>query len=186
MTNPSEPSPFSHLLHEERRFPPLPDIAAKAHIQQLADYETLYRRSIEENDSFWLEQAKTLQWVRFPTVAASYVWEPTKVEHTWFADGQLNVCSNCLDRHLSDKIAIIWQGEEDDQVRKFTYRDLHQEVGRAANALRSLGVRRGDRICIYLPMIPEAAIAMLACARIGAIHSVVFGGFSSDPNSPHQ
>lgn len=175
-----EPSSVSHLLHESRRFPPPPQAIKRAYLKSEKEYETLYRRSVEQNDEFWLEQAKSLQWVRFPKAAGNYVWEPTKVEHTWFADGQLNVCSNCLDRHLSDKVAIIWQGEADAEVKKITYRDLHYEVNRLANALKSRGIHRGDRVCIYLPMIPEAVVAMLACARIGAIHSVVFGGFSSE------
>lgn len=175
-----EPSSVSHLLHESRRFPPPPQAIERAYVKSEKEYETLYRRSVEQNDEFWLEQAKSLQWVRFPKAAGNYVWEPTKVEHTWFADGQLNVCSNCLDRHLSDKVAIIWQGEADAEVKKISYRDLHYEVNRLANALKSRGIHRGDRVCIYLPMIPEAVVAMLACARIGAIHSVVFGGFSSE------
>ncbi len=149
----------------------------------MGEYEEMYRRSIEESDAFWLEQAQTLEWIRPPTVACKYEWADGKISHSWFEDGQINVSVNCLDRHLKerrDKVAILWQGDLESEHASLTYGELHEAVCRFANLLKSKGVKRGDRVCIYLPMIPEAAIAMLACARIGAIHSVVFAGFSAE------
>ena len=151
-----------------------------------SQYDAMYRRSIGEPDKFWLEQAQTLEWFKPPTVARKYAWETDarKIEHTWFEDGQLNLTVNCLDRHLKtatrDKVAIIWQGEPEEDVKRITYAELHADVCKFANVLKSLGIKKGDRVAIYMPMIPEAAVAMLGCARIGAIHSVVFGGFSAD------
>jgi acetyl-CoA synthetase len=172
------------LLHETRTFPPSPDVIRRAHLNA-TQFDALYQRSLREPESFWLEQAQSLEWFKPPTRACLYTWDTAarKVEHTWFDDGQLNVTSNCLDRHLKsrgDQTAIIWQGEAEDDVRRITYRELHADVCKFANVLKSLGVRKGDRVAIYMPMIPEAAVAMLGCARIGAVHSVVFGGFSSD------
>jgi len=172
------------LLHESRAFPPAPEVIQRAHLNA-AQFDELYRRSIEEPEQFWLEQAGTLDWFRRPKQALKFHWDTNarKVEHTWFADGRLNVSVNCLDRHLEKRgqqTAIIWQGEPEEEVRHITYAELHAEVCKFANVLRSLGVVKGDRVAIYLPMIPEAAVAMLACARIGAVHSVVFGGFSSE------
>ncbi|NIN71428.1 MAG: AMP-binding protein, partial [Gemmatimonadetes bacterium] len=115
-----------------------------------------------------------------------YVWESQgrRIDHTWFEDGELNVSYNCLDRHLGtpieSKTALLWQGEEEDAVERLSYRDLYERVGRFANVLKAHGVQKGDRVAIYLPMVPELPVAMLACARIGAIHSVVFGGFSAE------
>lgn len=178
--------PVEHLLYEERQFKPSEEFSANAHIQSMEQYLELYRRSIDDSDTFWLEQAETLEWFKPPTIACNYTWDTDArlVEHTWFENGQINVSVNCLDRHLNttvkDKIAIIWQGDDEDEIRKITYQELHQEVSRFANVLKSLGVKKHDRICIYLPTIPEAAVSMLACARIGAIHSVVFGGFSAE------
>ena len=146
----------------------------------------MYERSIKDPDGFWLEQAATLDWIKKPTKGRKYVWDTAakRVEHTWFEDGQLNVTVNCLDRHLKtktrDKIALIWQGEPENDVRKITYAELHAEVCKFANVLKSLGIKKGDRVSVYLPMIPELPVVMLACARIGAIHSVVFGGFSAE------
>ena len=173
------------LLQESRIFPPSPDILQRAHLKA-AEYNALYERSVRDSDAFWLEQAQTLDWLKPPTVARKYTWDTDAriIRHTWFEDGQLNLTVNCLDRHLKtktrDKIAILWQGEPEEEVRKITYAELHAEVCKFANALRSLGVKKGDRVAIYMPMVPEAAVALLACARIGAIHSVVFGGFSAD------
>ena len=172
------------LSHESRTFPPSPEVVKRAHLDA-AQYDAMYARSIREPEAFWLEQAKTLDWFKPPTVALKFKWdtEARKIEHTWFEDGQLNITANCLDRHLQtipNQVAIIWQGEPEDEVVKLTYAELHREVCKFANALKSLGVKKGDRVAIYLPMIPEAAVALLACARIGAIHSVIFGGFSSD------
>ena len=171
--------------HESRTFPPSPEVVKHALINA-AQFDALYQRSIREPDKFWLEQAHTLDWFKQPTVARKFTWDTDarKIEHTWFEDGQLNVTVNCLDRHLKtatrDKIAIIWQGEPEEDVKRITYAELHAEVCKFANVLKSLGIKKGDRVAIYMPMIPEAAVAMLACARIGAIHSVVFGGFSAD------
>jgi acetyl-CoA synthetase len=146
----------------------------------------MWDQSVNNPDKFWLEQAKTLTWFKQPTKGLEYTWDSKarKIEHTWFADGQLNVSYNCLDRHLNTpaakKVAILWQGEAEDAVKKFTYEQLHKEVCKFANVLKSKGVKKGDRVAIYLPMVPELAIVMLACTRIGAIHSIVFGGFSAD------
>lgn len=178
-----KPLSVSHFLEENRVFPPPPHIIQNAHIKNLEDYRRIYERSINDSDSFWLEQSKTLKWFKEPSIACKYTWNKETIHHSWFEDGKINVTENCLDRHLQthpDKIALIWQGDDDKDVKKFTYRQLSQEVNRFANALKSQGIKKGDRICIYLPMIPELAIAMLACARIGAIHSVVFGGFSAE------
>lgn len=156
------------------------DAAARALIGS-DDYDALYRRSIEDTEGFWAEQAE-----KFVTWAKPWDqvldWDYRKGEIRWFDGAELNVAYNCLDRHLDergDQTAILWEGDEPDQDRRLTYRELHAEVCRFANALKGLGVHKGDRVCIYMPMVPEAAVAMLACARIGAIHSVVFGGFSA-------
>ncbi len=159
---------------------PVPaDIAKNAHID--ADtYRAMYKRSLEDADAFWAEQAERLTWFkRWETVNNS---DLVKGEIRWFDGGRLNAAYNCVDRHLEkrgDQTAIIWEPDDPkDPAKKITYKDLHEQVSRFANALKERGVERGDRVCIYLPMVPEAAVAMLACARIGAIHSVVFGGFS--------
>ena len=134
-------------------------------------------------DAYWLDEAKRLDWVRFPTTANRSSFDEADFGIRWFEDGELNVAANCLDRHLatrSDKTAIVFEGDEPGEGRTLTYRELHEEVCRFGNALKSCGVGKDDRVAIYMPMIPEAAIAMLACARIGAVHSVVFGGFSPD------
>jgi acetyl-CoA synthetase len=172
------------LSHEHRTFPPSPEVIERAHLNA-KQFDALYRRSIREPDKFWLEQAQSLEWFKAPTQARKFTWdtEHRKIEHTWFADGRLNVTTNCLDRHLKtrgNQTAIIWQGEPEADVRRITYAELHAEVCKFANVLKSLGIKKGDRVAIYMPMIPEAAVAMLGCARIGAVHSVVFGGFSSD------
>jgi acetyl-CoA synthetase len=174
------------LMVEKRKFPPLPEVSARAHIKSFDEYKKMWDRSLADPDGFWLEQAKTLHWFKPPTKGLQYTWDTAKrdVKHTWFADGTLNVSYNCLDRYLgtptADKTAILWQGENEDAVRKITYRELHGEVCRLANVLKSKGIKKGDRVALYMPMVPELAVAMLACARIGAIHSVVFGGFSAD------
>src|SRR6266850_1538919 len=161
------------LLSETRRFPPPEAFAAKA-----AATDALYAAG-RDWKKFWSEQAQALDWIS--PWSKILDWQPPHAR--WFLDGKLNASANCIDRHLSgprrNKAAIIWEGEPGDR-RVLTYWDLAQEVGRCANALKQLGIKRGDRVAIYLPMIPEAAIAMLACARIGAVHSVVFGGFSAE------
>lgn len=145
----------------------------------------MYRRSIEDSSTFWLEQATTLDWFEKPSVAGEYIWDIDQnyISHTWFKDGKLNVSYNCLDRHLtqnSDKTALIWQGDNDTEIKTLTFKQLHQQVCQLANALKAKGIGKGDRVCLYLPMIPELAVSMLACARIGAIHTVVFAGFSAE------
>ena len=168
----------SHLV-EDRVFPPDAAFAAKARIGSMAEYEALYRESILEPDKFWAREAAELLW-RQPW---NQVLEWNCPYAKWFVGGRLNVSENCLDRHLDgprrDKVAILWEGEPGDR-RTLTYAQLHAEVCRFANVLKSHGIRPGDRVLIYLPLVPEAAVAMLACARIGAVHSVVFGGFSAE------
>ncbi len=162
------------LLSESRRFPPSPAFAAQA-----AGTGELYAAADRDREGFWADQARALEWIQPWTTVLE--WKPPHAR--WFLGGKLNVAANCLDRHLvtarRNKAAIIWEGEPGDR-RVLTYWDLWREVNRAASALVKLGVKKGDRVAIYLPMIPEAAIAMLACARIGAVHSVVFGGFSAE------
>ncbi len=172
-------------VQEGKRFPPPAEFSAKAWIGSLEQYQCMYDESINDPEGFWLKQAEILDWVRKPTQAREYTWDTagSVIEHRWFQDGVLNVSYNCLDRHLDswhkNKAAIIWQGEPEEDVRTLTYQDLYREVCKFANVLKSKGIKRGDRVAIYMPMIPELPIAMLACARIGAIHSVVFGGFSA-------
>lgn len=147
-------------------------------------YQKLYGRSLADPGSFWLEQARRIDWVKRPEIAGDWSFAAQDFRIAWYPDGRLNVSANCIDRHLrerGDQIAIIWEPDApDEEPRRFTYRQLHTEVCRFANVLKARGVQRGDRVTIYMPMIPEAAFAMLACARIGAIHSVVFGGFSPE------
>jgi acetyl-CoA synthetase len=170
---------ITSVLKETRVFPPPPGFVAKAHLDA-AEADRLRQWAADDPDAFWAEQAKTLHWFKTWDTVLDWSNEP---HAKWFVGGQLNVSHNCLDRHLTgprkDKVAIRWEGEPGD-TRTLTYQQLHREVCRFANALKSLGVKKGDRVTIYLPMVPEAAVAMLACARIGATHSVVFGGFSAD------
>ncbi|WKZ33283.1 MAG: acetate--CoA ligase [Thermodesulfobacteriota bacterium] len=168
------------LLHEKRLFPPTPEIMESAHVKGPEEYERLYRESIEDPDGFWHRMAGILDWTR-PWDRVSE-WDFKKPSVKWYLNGRLNASHNCLDRHLKgprrNKAALIWEGD-DGSYRTFTYQQLSYEVNRFANVLRANGVKKGDRVTIYLPMIPELAIAVLASARIGAIHSVVFGGFSA-------
>ncbi len=162
-----------------------PSAAAVARTHTTAtQYDALYERSISDPNGFWAEQAKRLDWITFPKTIKNTTFEYPNVSIKWFEDGVLNVAANCIDRHLlehGDDIAIIWEPDNpNDQAEHISYRTLHEKVCRCANVLQSLGVKKGDRVTIYLPMIPQAAYAMLACARIGAVHSVVFGGFSPD------
>jgi len=174
------------MMFESRKFPPPKELSEKAHIKSMEQYQQMYDESINEPDKFWLKQAETLDWFKKPTKARAYKWDTAGkvIDTKWFEDGQLNVSYNCLDRHLGtwrqNKAAIIWQGEPEEDVRTYTYQELHREVCKFANVLKSKGVKKGDRIAIYLPMIPELAVAMLACTRIGAVHSIVFGGFSAE------
>jgi len=161
---------------------PVPEATARSALLSKARYEEMYQRSIDQPDDFWAEQAETfIDWFKpWSTVQA---WDYQKADIAWFKDARVNVAHNCLDRHLAtrgDQVAIIWEGDDPGEDRKISYRELHEEVSRFGSALKDLGAKKGDRICIYMPMIPEAAVAMLACARIGAMHSVVFGGFSPD------
>jgi len=173
-------------MTEVRTFPPPANIQKNAYVNNEKQYLEMWNKSINEPDEFWLEQAKSLSWFKEPTESLRYTWDTKgrKIEHTWFADGELNVSYNCLDRHLgtpvAKKTAILWQGEAEDAVRKFTYEELHAEVCKFANVMKSKGIKKGDRVAIYMPMVPELAIVMLSCTRIGAIHSIIFGGFSSD------
>jgi acetyl-CoA synthetase len=147
------------------------------------EYEALYKRSIEDSEGFWAEQGQRIDWIHPFTQVRDVSFDEHHVDINWYKDGTLNASANCLDRHLvtrGDQTAIIWEGDEPTDDRHITYKELHSEVCQFANALKTQGVRKGDVVCIYMPMVPQAVIAMLACARIGAIHSVVFGGFSPD------
>ena len=174
------------LMSESRKFPPPEEFVKNALISSMEQYQKMYDESINEPDKFWLREAEIIDWFKKPTKGEEYTWDTAarKIEIKYFEDGQLNVSYNCLDRHLKtwrkNKAAIIWQGEPEEDVRILTYQDLHREVCKFANVLKSKGIKKGDRVAIYLPMIPELAIAMLACTRIGAIHSIVFGGFSAE------
>jgi len=148
-----------------------------------AGYRAKYEASIRNPDAFWAEEAKRIHWFKAPTRIKNTNFGPGNVAIRWFEDGVTNVAYNCIDRHLhtrGDQVAIIWEGDDPAESKTITYRELHDEVCRMANIMRNRGVEKGDRVTIYMPMIPEAAYAMLACARLGAIHSVVFGGFSPD------
>src|SRR6201992_4233367 len=148
-----------------------------------AKYQQMYARSISDPNGFWGEQAKRVDWIRPFTKVENTSFAPGNVSIKWFEDGVLNVAANCIDRHLAkrgDQVAIIWEGDDPSRSKHITYRQLHDEVCRMANVLRNRNVGKGDRVTILLPMIPEAAYAMLACARIGAVHSVIFAGFSPD------
>ena len=163
-------------------YPVTPEWAKRAHIDN-ERYLEMYERSVRDPDGFWAEQAKRVDWFREPTVIRNVDYGYPDVSIKWYEDGVLNIAHNCLDRHLAsrgDQTAIVWEGDDPAEDQKITYRELHRDVCKFANALKGLGVQKGDRVTLYLPMIPEAAVAMLACARIGAVHSIVFGGFSPD------
>ncbi|HEX7958090.1 MAG TPA: acetate--CoA ligase, partial [Pyrinomonadaceae bacterium] len=167
------------VLHEERVFPPPPEFSERAHVKSLDELEALRREASDAPEAFWARMAEAeLHW--FKKWDAVLKWEPPHAE--WFVGGKLNAAYNCLDRHLltwrRNKAAIVWEGEPGEQ-RTLTYAQLHREVSRFANVLKRAGVERGDRVALYMPLIPELAVAMLACARVGAPHSVIFGGFSS-------
>jgi acetyl-CoA synthetase len=165
----------------ETLYPVKPEIAARAHIRSLEEYQRLYRLSLDNPEWFWGEQAKALTW--FHPWQSVFDADYDEVDFSWYSGGRLNASVNCVDRHLEtlgDKTAIIWARDEAGEYEHITYRDLKHHVCRVANVLLSHGIRKGDRVCIYMPMIPELAYTMLACARIGAVHSVVFGGFSAE------
>src|SRR6201986_1655896 len=168
------------ILQERRVFPPPPEFAAKAHVKSLAEYEALYRQSIQDPETFWAGIARELHW--FAPWTKVLDWQAPNAK--WFVGGKTNLCYNCVDRHaLGDKThktAILWEGEPAGEVRKLSFGDLHLEVQKFANVLLGLGIRKGDRVAVYMGMTPELPIALLACARIGAVHSVIFGGFAAN------
>jgi acetyl-CoA synthetase len=173
---------ITSMLAETRTFPPSKDFVAQAQIKSRAEYEKIYERSVKDPEGFWSEVAGQLHWYKKWTKVNEEDFPKAKLQ--WFIGGKTNLSYNCLDRHIGtpreNKVGLLWQGEPDEDVRKFTYKELLREVSRFANVLKKKGIKKGDRVTIYLPMIPELAIAMLACARIGAIHSIVFGGFSAE------
>ncbi|MDB4507135.1 AMP-binding protein, partial [Akkermansiaceae bacterium] len=164
---------------ENQEFKPAKEFAKKAHISNLAQYKRLHKESVDKPATFWAREAKELTWQK--KWGKVLDWKAPNAK--WFVGGKINVCENCVDRHLTNgranKAAIIWEGEPGES-RTLTYRQLHREVCQFANVLLAKGIKPKDRVLIYMPMVPEAAIAMLACARIGAVHSVVFGGFSAE------
>jgi acetyl-CoA synthetase len=180
MTHENSSSSFESVLEEKRTFPPSAEFSAQAHIKSREYYNKLYQASLQDPGTFWAQQSEALDWIQ--------PWEQVldtskKPFYKWFVGGQISVSANCVDRHIAgadrNKAALIFEGEMGD-TRVLTYFDLYREVNRCANVLKQKGIRKGDRVAIYLPMIPELAIAVLACARIGAVHSVIFAGFSAD------
>ncbi len=172
---------MSTVLAENRKFAPPAEFSAQAHIKSMEEYQELHKRSIEDPEGFWADVASELHWFKkWDTVLN----DSDKPFFKWFEGGKTNICYNCVDRHLDgpnrNKPAIVWEGEPGDESKTLTYDELHKEVCRFANVLKSLGVGKGDRVAIYLPMIVELPVAVLACARIGAVHNVVFAGFSSE------
>ena len=177
--DPASGQDLSSILREDRVFPPQAEFAARAHVASLDEYRAMYARSIADPEAFWAEAAAELDW--FAPWTKVLEWDLPWAK--WFVGGKLNLCYNCVDRHAlgarRDKVALIWEGEPAGEIRSLTYGELHVQVQKAANALKSLGIRKGDRVAIYMGMTPELAIAVLACARIGAVHSVIFGGFAA-------
>ena len=172
-------------MADSELYAPSDSFASNAYIKNFDEYKTEYDRSISDPDAFWAEKADEYHWFKKWDTVREFNYDVRKgpVSIKWFEGGQTNIAYNCLDRHLEtkgDQTAIIWEGNEPGEQRKITYNELHTEVSKFANVLKSRGVKKGDRVSIYMPMIPELAVAMLACARIGAIHSIVFGGFSAD------
>ena len=169
-------------MSEQNVYPVDPAFAAKAHADN-DTYLAMYEQSINDPEAFWGEQGKRLDWFKPYTQVKNTTFDPHNVDIKWYQDGELNASYNCLDRHLEtrgDQVAIIWEGDDPSEDERITYRDLHARVCRFANALKAKGVKKGDVVTLYMPMIPEAAVAMLACARVGAVHSIVFGGFSPE------
>ena len=177
-TTPLNPN-LESILRENRVFPSPPEFAAKARVKSLEEYEALYKHSIEDPDGFWGEVAQELHW--FAPWTKVLEWDLPWAK--WFVGGKINLCYNCVDRHAlgdkANKVAILWEGEPG-EVRKITFAELHADVQKFANVLKDLGIKKGDRVAIYMGMTPELAIALLACARIGAVHSVIFGGFAAN------
>ena len=181
----TETTPTSPPSSGELVFPPDPDFVKNAYISSMQQYQEMYDRSINDPERFWSEIAQDFHWFRKWDKVRSFNYDVRKgpIELKWFEGGKTNITYNCLDRHLEtrgDQVAIIWEGNEPGEDAQITYRELHEQVCKFANVLKAHGVKKGDRVSIYLPMIPELAVAMLACARIGAIHSIVFAGFSAD------
>ncbi len=176
------PESITSMMEEKRIFYPPKELAKKAWVKSMDEYKKIYKRSIDDPEGFWGEMAQQLDW--YKKWNKVLVEDFAKAKHAWFVGGKINVSYNCIDRHCKtarrNKAAIIWQGEPENDVRTLTYQQLYYEVNKFGNVLKKLGVKKGDRVCIYLPMIPELAISMLACARIGAIHTIVFGGFSAE------
>ena len=175
----SEPTAIESVLSEDRVFPPSAEFARNAHVKSFEEYERIYDEAAKDPAAFWAEQANSLNWFKkWDTILE---WDEPFAN--WFVGGKINVSYNCLDRHVNswrkDKAAFIWEGEPGEQ-RTLTYAELHRETAKFANVLKKLGVLRGDRVALYMPLVPELAIAMLACSRIGATHTVIFGGFSAD------
>ncbi|MGE4534824.1 MULTISPECIES: acetate--CoA ligase [Halomonas] len=170
-------------MSEQQNVYPVSDaIAAKAWADK-DTYQAMYQQSVDDPEAFWSEQAKRVDWFKFPSKIKHTSFDPHNVDIRWYEDGTLNASVNCLDRHLEtrgDQTAIIWEGDDPNDAAHISYRDLHERTCQLANALKAQGVKKGDVVTLYMPMVPEAAVAMLACARIGAVHSVVFGGFSPD------
>ena len=169
-------------MSQDEIFAPSEEMAARAHIDA-AKYEEMYAQSVADPDAFWAEHGKRIDWITPYTTISNVSYNKPNVSIKWYEDGTLNAAANCLDRHLETRgsqTAIIWEGDDPADSKHISYAELHEEVCKFSNVLKSRGVKKGDRVTIYMPMIPEAAVAMLACARIGAIHSVVFGGFSPD------
>ncbi|MDF1836977.1 MAG: AMP-binding protein, partial [Planctomycetota bacterium] len=170
---------IDNMLHESRAFPPSSEFQAGARIGSMEEYKRLHKQSIEQPDVFWDGVAKELPWMQPYDQVMDWSAAP---KAKWFLNGKLNASAVCLDQHLEagrgDKVAILWEGEPGDR-KTFTYKEMHSAVCRFANVLKARGLGKGDRVAIYMPMVPELAMAVLACARIGAIHSVVFGGFSA-------
>ena len=163
---------------------PVPEsIKASTHLTQ-EQYDQMYKQSVDDPEGFWGEYASTLDWYTKPTKVKNTTFDPSTVSIKWFEDGEINASYNCIDRHLAEhakKTALFWEGDSPEDSEEISYQQLHYEVCKLANGLKKLGVGKGDRVAIYMPMVPQAAYAMLACARIGAVHSVIFGGFS--PNA---
>ncbi|MBI2498697.1 acetate--CoA ligase [Candidatus Woesearchaeota archaeon] len=175
-----KPKLITSVSNEQRKIPPKENFSSKAHIKSEEEYNKIYQESIKTPEKFWAEKAKQLHW--FKKWDTIFTWDPKNIKATWFKGGKINVSYNCLDANLKkigNKIALIWQGEPENDVIKITYKELYNEVCKFSNVLKKKGIKKGDRVCIYMPMIPELAIAMLACTRIGAIHNIVFGGFSA-------
>ena len=175
---------FETHMHETRVFPPPAEFSAKARLGSLEEYERMYARSVEDPEGFWGDAARELEWF----VPWDRVLDESGPHAKWFTGGKLNLSHNCVDRHAKgarrDKVALVWEGEpcadgDGGEVRRLTYGELHEQVQRFANVLKSLGVKKGDRVAVYMGMSPELAIAVLACARVGAVHLVVFGGFAA-------